>query len=76
MLYSCNQRIERLQILLERAAVHHHQVRAARGAGEEFLKCIKNNQKGTLTTEPLALEYVWGEDTSTPNVFHFYEKSS
>ena len=41
---------------------------------KEFLKCIKNNQKGTLTTEPLALEYVWGEDTSTPNVFHFYEK--
>lgn len=41
---------------------------------DEFIECIQNNQKGTLETEPLALEYVWGEDTETPNTFHFYEK--
>ena len=41
---------------------------------DEFIECIRNNQKGTLSTEPLALEYTWGEDTSEPNTFHFYEK--
>mmetsp|Transcript_160437 Transcript_160437/g.307985 ORF Transcript_160437/g.307985 Transcript_160437/m.307985 type:complete len:334 (-) Transcript_160437:57-1058(-) len=41
---------------------------------DEFIECIKNNQKGTLETEPLAIEYVWGEDTESPNTFHFYEK--
>ena len=40
----------------------------------EFVECIRNNQKGTLSTEPLALEYVWGESTDQPNTFHFYEK--
>ena len=40
----------------------------------EFIQCIRANQQGTLSTEPLALEYVWGEDTSEPNTFHFYEK--
>jgi quinol monooxygenase YgiN len=41
---------------------------------DEFLKCIKNNQKGTLETEPLAIEYLVGEDTTVPNTFHFFEK--
>ena len=41
---------------------------------DEFLECIKNNQAGTLSTEPLAIEYVWGEDMDAPNTFHFYEK--
>ena len=40
----------------------------------EFIECIQNNQKGTLQTEPLAIEYVWGEDTSEPHTFHFFEK--
>ena len=41
---------------------------------EEFLACISANQAGTLGTEPLAVEYVWGEDDTTSNTFHFYEK--
>jgi len=40
----------------------------------DFLKCIAANQKGTLSTEPLAIEYLWGEDVDTPNTFHFFEK--
>ena len=40
----------------------------------EFVDCIRANQKGTLATEPLAIEYVWGEDINEPNTFHFYEK--
>ena len=40
----------------------------------EFIECIQSNQKGTLATEPLALEYVWGEDMAEANTFHFYEK--
>ena len=31
-------------------------------------------QAGTLGTEPLALEYVFGEDADEPNTWHFYEK--
>ena len=41
---------------------------------EEFLDCINNNQKGTLSNEPLSLKYTWGEDESNPNVFHFHEE--
>jgi len=41
---------------------------------EEFLTCIRSNQAGTLATEPLALEYVWGEDADVSNTFHFNEK--
>jgi len=40
----------------------------------EFIECIKANQKGTLSVEPLAIDYLWGEDTETPNTFHFFEK--
>ena len=39
---------------------------------DEFIACIRDNQKGTLSTEPLAVEYVWGEDVDQPNTFHFY----
>jgi quinol monooxygenase YgiN len=28
---------------------------------------------GTLSTEPLACSYTWGESTITPNEFHFQE---
>jgi quinol monooxygenase YgiN len=41
---------------------------------DEFVACIRNNQEGTLRTEALAIEYVWGEDTENANTFHFYEK--
>ena len=41
---------------------------------EEFLKCIRANQYGTLTTEPLAVTYIFGEDETTPNTFHFFEQ--
>ena len=41
---------------------------------DEFLACIRANQKGTLGTEELAIEYVWGEDLEEENTFHFYEK--
>ena len=41
---------------------------------EEFLKVIGNNKKGTDETEPLALQYTYGESTSIPNVFHFHEQ--
>ena len=29
---------------------------------------------GTLTKEPLAVEYTYGEDETTRNTFHFHEK--
>lgn len=41
---------------------------------QEFIDCITANQKGTLSSEPLALDYVWGESQDEPNTFHFYEK--
>lgn len=41
---------------------------------EEFIEVISNNQKGTVEDEPLALQYHWGESTSTPNSFHFHEQ--
>ena len=40
---------------------------------DEFLSCIQANQRGTLTTEPLAVSYLFGEDESAPNTFHFFE---
>jgi len=43
---------------------------------EGFLKVIANNKKGTDETEPLALQYTFGESTSEPNVFHFHEQYS
>ena len=41
---------------------------------EEFLDCIRANQRGTLSSEPLAVTYVFGEDEATPNTFHFFEQ--
>jgi quinol monooxygenase YgiN len=40
---------------------------------EEFIACILNNQRCTLGTEPLVMTYVFGEDESTPNTWHFFE---
>ena len=41
---------------------------------DEFLKVIGNNKQGTDITEPLALQYTYGESTSASNVFHFHEQ--
>lgn len=41
---------------------------------DEFLKVISANKKGTDKTEPLALQYTYGESTSKANVFHFHEQ--
>ena len=41
---------------------------------DEFLECIAANQRGTLTEEPLAVTYQYGEDTGAPNTFHFHER--
>ena len=41
---------------------------------EEFLACIRANQKGTLATEPLAVTYTYGEDGSTPDTWRFFEQ--
>ena len=41
---------------------------------EEFLACIRANQKGTLATEPLAVTYAYGEDESTPDTWRFFEQ--
>jgi quinol monooxygenase YgiN len=41
---------------------------------EEFLKVIENNARGSNQDEPLCLQYIYGEDTDTPNVFHFHEQ--
>ena len=41
---------------------------------DEFLATIKANQAGTLSKEPLAVTYLFGEDETTPNTFHFHEK--
>jgi len=40
----------------------------------DFLKCIRENQKGTVTTERLNKQYVWGESVNEPNTFHFHEE--
>jgi quinol monooxygenase YgiN len=40
---------------------------------KEFIEIIKQNAQGSRTTEPKCKLYVWGESTSTPNLFHFQE---
>ena len=39
----------------------------------DFLAAIRANEKGT-NKEPLNRAYLWGEDTETPNRFHFHEE--
>eukprot|EP00466_Bigelowiella_natans_P007406 jgi/Bigna1/90822/estExt_fgenesh1_pg.C_800063 len=41
---------------------------------DDFLEVIRNNQKGTMDKEPLALEYTWGESAEKRNTFFFHEK--
>ena len=40
----------------------------------EFLAAIKADQAGVLSNEPLALAFLVGEDTSTPNTFYLHEQ--
>ena len=42
----------------------------SRGA---FLDALRADQQGALTSEPLAVSYLFGEDTDTPNIFHMFE---
>ena len=41
---------------------------------DEFLSLIKENQHLTLETEPHALQYIVGEDITTPNTFYIHEQ--
>ena len=41
---------------------------------DEFLKVVLNNQKGSREDEPLCLQFDFGENVKTPNVFHFHEQ--
>ena len=40
---------------------------------EDFLSAIRANEAAT-NKEPLNRAYLWGEDTTTPNRFHFHEE--
>lgn len=40
---------------------------------DDFLILIRENQKATLATEPAALQYVVGEDTTNKNTFYVHE---
>ena len=40
----------------------------------DFLKSINANEHDTLTLEPAAQAYRWGEDLNVPNRFHFHEE--
>jgi quinol monooxygenase YgiN len=40
----------------------------------DFLSCISNNQYHTLTSEPNAITYIYGQDTTLPNTYHFFEQ--
>lgn len=39
----------------------------------EFLEVIAGNAAGSRTLEPKCKLYVWGESTTTANLFHFQE---
>lgn len=41
---------------------------------EEFLSIAKDTQRKSLETEPLALQYIFGEDVDTPNTFHVHKQ--
>ena len=40
---------------------------------EEFLAAIEANRAGTLSAEPLAVTYLFGEDDMIPNSFEFFD---
>ena len=41
---------------------------------ETFLALIKEDQRDSLATEPACLQFVVGEDTTTPNTFFLHEE--
>jgi len=41
---------------------------------DEFLDVIQENARGSNEDEPLCLQYTWGEDINTPNIFYFHEE--
>lgn len=41
---------------------------------DEFLEVIANNARGSNEEEPQCLQYVWGEDATEANTFHFHEQ--
>lgn len=41
---------------------------------DEFLRVMKINHQGTLTTEEGVRVYTWGENTKEPNTFHVQEQ--
>ena len=40
----------------------------------DFLSCISQNQYHTLTSEPNAITYIYGQDNSIANKWHFFEQ--
>lgn len=43
---------------------------------DAFLEALRHDQKGAVAAEPLAVSYLFGEDTETANVFHMFEAYS
>mmetsp|Transcript_4661 Transcript_4661/g.5380 ORF Transcript_4661/g.5380 Transcript_4661/m.5380 type:complete len:264 (-) Transcript_4661:125-916(-) len=41
---------------------------------DEFLKGIRNDAQKVVETEPSSLQYVFGEDVDTPNIFYLHEQ--
>ena len=50
---------------------HVHRTRTSPGRA---VRTAYRGTTGTLTKEPLAVEYTYGEDETTRNTFHFHEK--
>ena len=40
---------------------------------DAFVEALRADQHGALTSEPLAVSYLFGEDAETPNTFHMFE---
>ena len=43
---------------------------------DAFLDALRADQRGAVTSEPNAVSYLFGEDDTTPNVFHMFEAYS
>jgi quinol monooxygenase YgiN len=43
---------------------------------DAFLAALRADQRGAVTSEPNAVSYLFGEDATTPNVFHMFEAYS
>ena len=70
--YYCDHEIEKVPV---RAAFGLHvQLCIKPEMMSEFLKVIKNNQRGCVEDEPLCLQYIYGESTAEENKFVFHEE--